>query len=359
VGDGPPDPEVGREGDLHLDASSGTVRRRSDALWLEVATLAGPIGPPGPEGPAGPAGPVGPPGPPGRQGPAGPEGPLGPRGVEGPPGPPGRDGATWRSGSSRPGVDVGTPGDLFLETGSGDVFRRGERSWSRVTNLRAASSGPGAVWYTGRGAPDDGVGREGDLYLELDSDAVWMKAFGWKALPSDRPESSRWTVGNRFPQSEDGADGDFFLDLGSGTVHEKRGGLWRARERVDVGSASWDWGRGGPRPEAGAPGDAYLDTSTGRIYRKARGWRPFTKLGGEASPPPPPPAGTVFTVGEGPPSSGTGSPGDLHLDTSAGLLYQRSGTGWRRVYAFGNRTATGSSPSRSPSAASSTAPPSP
>jgi hypothetical protein len=348
VSAGPPAADVGREGDLHLDASSGTVRRRSDDLWLEVATFAGPPGPSGPEGPAGPAGPVGPPGPPGREGPAGPEGPLGPRGLEGPPGPPGRDGATWRSGSDRPGADLGAPGDLFLETDSGDVYRRGERSWARVTNLRSASSGPGAVWYTGRGAPDDAVGREGDLYLEVDTDEIWTKSLGWKALPSDRPESSRWTVGNRFPQSEEGAEGEFFLDLSTGTVHEKRGGLWRERERVDVGSASWDWGRGAPRPEAGAPGDAYLDTSTGRIHRKVRGWRPLTKLGGEP-PPPPPPVGTAFTVGKGAPNPATGSPGDLHLDTTAGLLYERGARGWRRAYAFGNRGASSPAPAPAPS----------
>jgi hypothetical protein len=161
-----------------------------------------------------------------------------------------------------------------------------------------------------------------------------VKGFGWNPLPSDRPESSRWMVGNRFPQSEEGDEGEWFLDLSRSTIHRKRGGLWREVERVNAGSGSWDWGRGVPAPADGAPGDVYLDTSTGRVHRKGEGWRPLTRLGG-APAPAPAAAGTAFTLGTSAPRPGDGAPGDLHLDTSTGRLYQRVTAGWRKAFTFG------------------------
>ena len=356
VGGALPDASEGSEGDLHLDATSGAVHRKSDGQWRALATLAGPPGPTGPAGPAGPTGGLGPPGPPGPRGGAGPSGTLGPAGPPGPAGPRGRDGATWLSGATPPPADQGGPGDLYLEVQSGDVYRRDERAWQRISNLRAASAGPGAAWYTGRGAPAADLGREGDLYLDVESDEVLRKSFGWKLVPSARPDSARWTVGNRQPQSEEGADGDHFLDVSSSTIHERRGGLWRAIERVDIGSGSWDWGRGAPAAEGGAPGSAYLDTATGRAYRKTRGWSPLTRLGGG----PPPRAGTGWTLSVTGPDPNAGAPGDLHLDTRSGMLYQRRESGWLRVFSFraeAPRPATSATPAPRPATPSTPAPP--
>jgi hypothetical protein len=326
---------VGVEGDLHLDTETGAVFRKSDGAWRGLVSLAGPPGEQGELGPAGPAGPAGQPGPAGPPGVVGPVGPVGPPGVPGPAGPAGpsgRDGATWLSGSQPPAGAIGRDGDLYLEVGSGDVYRRGPRVWDRVTNLRSAASGPGATWYTGEGAPSPELGREGDLHLDLASDAVSRKTFGWKRLPSSRSESGRWVVGNRFPQSEEGSEGEFFLDLSTSTIHEKRSGLWREVERVKV-SGSWDWGRGAPAPARGAPGDVYLDTSNGRLYRRERGWAPITRLQGEQGAPGP--AGSAFSIEAGAPNARRGAPGDVHLDSATGFLYQRRESGWIRAFSFG------------------------
>jgi len=272
----------------------------------------------------------------------------GPRGAAGPAGPRGLGGATWLAGTGPPSPGLGRGDDLYLATRSGDVFRKSEDRWQKRTNLRSAAAGPGAAWYTSAGPPDDSVGRDGDLHLDLSSDVISRRSFGWKRVPGTRADSSRWTVGNRFPQSEDGREGEYFLDLTRGTIHQKRDGLWRELERVEAGPGGWDWGRGAPKEDAGAPDDVYLDTATGRIYRKVHAWRPFARLGA-APEPEPSPAGTSFRLGSGAPEPSSGASGDLYLDTHAGRLYQRRDSGWRTAYSFAaaNAEPTAPGPDRS------------
>ncbi|MCW2815305.1 MAG: collagen-like protein [Nocardioides sp.] len=134
------------------DIKNGTINLRDIRLFARRA-LAGQDGADGTDGAAGPAGPAGPAGTGGgEQGPAGPAGPAGPQGspgTNGTNGAAGKDGATWTSGDTPPTGTSGKPGDLFLETDTGDVYLRGADAWGTtpIANLKGAD-GTGATGGT-------------------------------------------------------------------------------------------------------------------------------------------------------------------------------------------------------------------
>lgn len=65
-GDGDPTPDLGRDGDVYLNTSSGDLFKREDGDWTLLMNLVGPQGPQGQQGPRGQQGPQGEQGPPGR-----------------------------------------------------------------------------------------------------------------------------------------------------------------------------------------------------------------------------------------------------------------------------------------------------
>jgi len=242
TGAGEPRAGQGGEGDLYLDTGDGSIHRKSDDGWrelLEVAGIPGPPGEPGPPGPPGPSGEPGSRGPEGEAGARGPAGPTGPAGPAGRPGPPGPPGAIWLTGEGAPRGDTGRAGDFYLESGSGDVFRRSDDGWRRVATLRAPERPRGATWLTGRGRPS-GDGSEGDLYLDTDGDVVWLRrSGGWaRVTPEPGPE----------PRPA-------------------------AQPAVETGGTRFTLGMGPPSPSSGSVGDLYLDTDRGLLYqRRAAGW---------------------------------------------------------------------------------------
>ena len=79
-------------------------------------------------------GPAGPQGDTGAQGPTGPQGDTGPQGL---PGESGADGATWHTGIVAPTSSTpGNNGDLFLNTVTGNVYRRIAGAWELDGNIR-------------------------------------------------------------------------------------------------------------------------------------------------------------------------------------------------------------------------------
>lgn len=65
-GDGDPTSDLGRDGDVYLNTSSGDLFKREGGNWTLLMNLVGPQGPQGQQGPQGDQGPQGEQGPPGR-----------------------------------------------------------------------------------------------------------------------------------------------------------------------------------------------------------------------------------------------------------------------------------------------------
>ncbi len=152
-GTGVPGGTLGAVGDLYLDRGASayygpkTVSGWGSAVSLKGAT--GATGGTGASGPAGPQGPIGLTGAPGPQGIKGEAGVAGPVGPQGPIGPTGETGATGPAGQVGP---VGPQGPA------------GEN---------------GRTWWSGLGAPVDGVGNLGDYYLDVQGIQIFGPKYEW------------------------------------------------------------------------------------------------------------------------------------------------------------------------------------
>ncbi|UTW59994.1 hypothetical protein KFE96_06720 [Kordiimonas sp. SCSIO 12603] len=103
-------------------------------------------------------------------------GEAGARGSQGPQGPQGPAGAVWHSGTGYPSSSLGSVGDYYLRTSTGDIFvKTSSTFWRLDGNLKG---GDGDRWHSGSGAPSSGLGSTGDFYLRRDTNQVYQKTSG-------------------------------------------------------------------------------------------------------------------------------------------------------------------------------------
>ncbi len=99
----------------------------------------------------------------------GPRGDDGDQGIQGPPGPAGTPGAVVITadilfGAGAPDDGDGIDGQVYVDTDTDTVYKKASGHWSEQTNLRGDS---GASFLSGNGVPDDGNGKDGDTYVNL------------------------------------------------------------------------------------------------------------------------------------------------------------------------------------------------
>ena len=92
----------------------------------------------------------------GPQGPAGRDGQDGSPGIPGAKGDPGTNGARWHTGVGAPEIGLGENGDLYMDVASSllPIYQKVNGDWLFLTNLKATSSG--GVGATGESAAGDG-----------------------------------------------------------------------------------------------------------------------------------------------------------------------------------------------------------
>lgn len=126
----------------------------------------------------------------GEQGQTGSAGATGATGATGSAGP---SGGVWRDGTGVPSNGLGVDGDYYLDDANGFVYAKASGTYSHVTTIigppgatgatgapgSAGSAGAaGSVWRDGTGAPSNGLGVNGDYYLDDASGDVYLKAAG-------------------------------------------------------------------------------------------------------------------------------------------------------------------------------------
>lgn len=133
----------------------------------------------GEKGEQGPQGEQGVPGAKGDTGPQGPQGPQGEQGFPGNDGNPGKDGAAFLQGKGEPASTLGKDGDSYLDVDSDNIYFKNNGAWSLVGNIKGADGEPGddgASFLQGYGVPDDELGKNGDSYLDLTTNNFYLKA---------------------------------------------------------------------------------------------------------------------------------------------------------------------------------------
>ena len=118
------------------------------------------------------------------------KGETGENGTNGTNGTNGINGATIRNGAGAPSSGLGLDGDYYINTTNDDLYFKAGGAYSVVANLKGATGATGdpgtngtngtngATWRSGAGAPSDGLGVNGDYYLNTTTSDVYLKTAG-------------------------------------------------------------------------------------------------------------------------------------------------------------------------------------
>jgi integrin beta 8 len=196
------------------------------------------------------------------------------KGIAGARGAPGLDGLSIITGDGVPSLELGKPGDSYLDLLSGDLYSpKSETSWGNaVRNLTgpqgiAGPIGPsGKAFLSGYQAPADSLGDNGDSYFCQQNASIYgPKQNGtWPQSPTSivgppGPGGSQGTIiypVSDVPDDTMGRDGDFAIDTAHHTYYGPKYGTWG--DAVDLVGPQGVQGVVGPQGDPGADGQAYL-----------------------------------------------------------------------------------------------------
>jgi hypothetical protein len=354
---------LGVNGDFYLDtAGNGNVYKKVTGSYALQCSILGPQGIQG------------------NQGVKGDTGNTGAKGDTGNTGATGDPGAVWRTGSGAPSDGLGINGDYYLDTaGNGNVYKKATGTYTLQCSIlgpqgnTGSTGAAGAVWRTGSGVPSNGLGIDGDYYLDTGGNGnVYKRVTGAYVLQCSilGPQGSQgiqgiqgvqgntgntgatgdpgavWRTGSGAPSDGLGINGDYYLDTsGNGNVYKKAAGTYTLQCSIlgpqgsqgtqgNTGSAgadgaTWRSGSGVPSDALGVNGDFYFDTGgTGNVYKKVTGayvlqcsiLGPQGNTGNTGSAGA---DGAVWRTGSGVPSDGLGVNGDFYLDTATSNVYKK------------------------------------
>ncbi len=353
----------GLAGDMYLNTATWNVYQCSGGTtWAIVTNLKGATGSPGTNG------------------------------TNGADGAPGTRGSLWSSGSTVPTAS-GLAGDMYLHTGTWDVYRcSGGTTWVVVTNIKgtAGTNGTngtngsngtrGSTWTSGTGAPTASA-LAGDMYVNTTTYDLYQSSGGtsWTLIGNIKgatgapgtngtngtngatgTRGSLWTVGTAAPPAFSGLAGDMYLNTATSDVYQCAGGTsWTLVANVKGAAgtngtngtngsngtrgSTWTTGTAAPPTISGLAGDMYLNTATSDVYQCAGGtsWTAVGNIKGSAGAPGA--RGSTWTTGTAAPPTSAGLAGDMYLNTTTSAVYQNTGgTNWTLV---GNiKGATGAVP---------------
>lgn len=164
----------------------------------------------------------------------------------------------WLTGSGVPSSGNGAVGDLYVNTDNGNWYKKtASTTWTLQGNMYGTDGTNGVDGFSlrsGSGAPSNGLGNNGDLYLDTAASCLYgPKASGaWPGSCTSLvgppgvagaegqqgiqgPPGSdgapgvngtRLHSGNGAPSGETGVNGDVYVDRSNGNWYEKSGGAW-------------------------------------------------------------------------------------------------------------------------------------
>ena len=307
-GDGPPAPGTGIDNDFYIDTTNDQIYGpKTSSAWGAGKNLIGPQGP---------------------------------------------GGLTILNGDGAPAGGLGNDGDFYIDTTNDQIYGPKDGTWGDPKNLVGPPGADGADGYTilnGDGAPAGGLGKDGDFYIDTTNDRMFgpKTAGNWGAPKSligppgdnggDGIDGNTILTGTGAPSNGLGVDGDYYVDNVAANMYgPKAGGTWPAGFSL-VGPAGGDGidgntiisGTGAPSNGVGVNGDYFLSTDLKLMYGPKAGgaWSAGFNLvgadGGDGI------DGNTILSGTGVPGGGLGSDGDYYQDTNTKMMYgPKAGGAW-------------------------------
>ena len=289
----------GKDGDTHINTVTGDLFTKSNGQWTKTGAIKGPKGDKGDTGPAG-----------GGSGSGS--------------GQAGKDGKSITITSTTTDAQGNTI--ITFSDGTSVTIRKGDKGDKGDTGVAGkdgATGEKGADGHSitsGPGAPNNANGKDGDLYVDINTGDLYKKDNGtWKpngtikgakgdkgdtgpAGPAGKDGAGKAiNSGNGQPNNSQGKDGDLYYDKGTGQLYYKDNGVWKP---IDIK------GQKGDKGDTGAPGKDGLAGRDGSNGTNGKD-------------------GKSILSGTGKPSNTTGIDGDLYLDSTTGDLYFKDGGTWK------------------------------
>ena len=166
----------------------------------------------------------------GAQGPKGDQGDPGINGTNGQNGKDGEDGKSCLNGKGVPASTLGNNGDSYIDTETFDFYVKESGAWNKKGSLKGESTTQkgedGLSIRTGKGAPEDTLGNNGDSYIDLSTFDFYVKADGaWSKVGNIK--------GDKGSTGASGANGKDGATAWSNTILPSKGGY----VSCNVGSA--------------------------------------------------------------------------------------------------------------------------
>lgn len=212
----------------------------------------------------------------------------------GPPGPQGPPGSQIITGSSPPTSSLGNSGDIYIQINTGDVYKKTGNTWNLIGNIKGPPGEPGQQGPAGQAGtnpeilfgtenPDNGIGNNGDLYINTNTGQLFSKIGNtWVFKVSLKGERGTQIYSGNVPPSDYlGLNGDYYINTTNGNLFRKQEGNWTLI--YNLGSTSSSSGGGNsiyfventPSNADGNDGDVAIIVgrveSSGLIYQKQSG----------------------------------------------------------------------------------------
>lgn len=234
------------------------------------------------------------------------------------PGMNGLNGSTWLSGTSAPATNLGVQNDFYINTSTGDYYKKtGLTTWTFQTNLTGpigpqgltgqtgaqGIQGPqgtagingtnganglnGATWLSGTTMPSGTLGVQNDFYINT-SNGDYFKKTGFAAWTfQTNLTGSMGPQGPAGPQGLQGAQG-LIGQTGAQGLQGPQGaaGINGTNGTNGLNGATWLSGTTVPSGALGVQNDFYINTSNGDYYKKTgfTTWTFQTNLTGPTGP---------------------------------------------------------------------------
>jgi len=287
----------------------------------------------------------------------------------------GQDGNTIISGVGAP-TTQGTDGDYYIDIFNNDIYGpKAGGLWGAPTSLVGPAGADGQdgtdgtngtngtdgvdgqdgnTIISGVGAPLDGIGNDGDYYIDISATEMYGPKIGgtWFGTPiqlqgqdgADGQDGNTILNGISAPNdSFDGVDGDFYIDTFNNDIYgPKSGGTWGAPTSI-IGAQGVAGNDGADGTDGktilngtsiplleGVDGDFYIRTDTSEIYGPKSGglWGAPTSLvgadgtdGTDGTNGTDGQDGSTILNGIGAPNGGLGNDGDFYIDTFNNDIY--------------------------------------
>ncbi|AQN67974.1 collagen repeat protein with bclb C-terminal domain [Saudi moumouvirus] len=312
TGTGLPRNILGNNGDIYIDNNTGAVYRKINNTWVfQYNTI----------------------------------------GIKGDKGDTGSQGVPGQNGSqiiTRPGVPdsgLGNNGDIYIDTSTGDLYIKIDNVWVlqyNINGVKGDKGDSGSQIITGDQPPSDGIGQNGDIYIDNSTNNlyrkinnVWVLQSNISGTKGDKGDSgSQIITGDGSPNPETGQNGDIYIDNSTGDLYIKVNNVWVLQSNIDgekgdkgdIGSRIIS-GTGIPDPTIGNNGDIYIDDSTNNLYQKLGDvWILQSNLSGDKGDKGD--IGSRIITGTGVPSPDIRNNGDIYIDNSTNNFYQKIGDTW-------------------------------